>query len=71
MVTPSDLVIADELDRVVSELGARFPGRSRNEIAEVVTAVYRRLAEDATIAAHLIPLTLNKSRRALSAPDRG
>ena len=60
-------VIQDELDGVVSALCARFPTRARNEIERVVTDVYEQLATRATITAHLIPLTLNRSRRVLSA----
>jgi hypothetical protein len=60
-------MIRDELDGVVSELCARFPNRSRNELENVVTDVYEQLATRATITAHLIPLTLNRSRRVLSA----
>jgi hypothetical protein len=60
-------MVHDELDGVVSTLCAKFPTRSRNEVEAVVTDVYDQLATSATITAHLIPLTLNRSRRVLSA----
>jgi hypothetical protein len=60
-------MIHDELNGVVSALCARFPTCSRSEIERVVTDVYEQLATGATITAHLIPLTLNRSRCVLSA----
>ena len=59
-------MIHDELNGLVSALCAKFPGRSRDEIETVVFDVYEQLAMGATITAHLIPLTLNRSRRLLS-----
>lgn len=63
-------LLRDELDGVVSMLAARFPGQSRTEIAQLVTTTHHRLAVDARITAHLIPLTLNVSRRALTRQQR-
>ena len=63
-------LLSDELDGVVSALCARFPSRRRSEIQRVVTAVYDQLAGKATITAHLIPLTLNRSRRVLDAMQK-
>jgi hypothetical protein len=60
-------MVHDELNGVVSALCARFPARPRDEVDRVVTDVYEQLASGATITAHLIPLTLNRSRRVLSA----
>jgi hypothetical protein len=67
MTTSMGPMVHDELEGVVTALCARFPTRSRNEVERVVTDVYEQLAAGATIGAHLIPLTLNRSRRVLSA----
>lgn len=58
--------VHDELDRTATMLMARFPDRRRDEIASVVAHTYRRLAARARITTHLIPLTLNISRRVLA-----
>ena len=68
MVTTSGPMVHDELEAVVSALCVKFPTRSRREVESVVSDVYRQLAATATITAHLIPLTLNRSRRVLSSP---
>jgi hypothetical protein len=60
-------MVHDELGSVVSVLCAKFPARRRKEVADVVGNVYEQLAASATITAHLIPLTLNRSRRVLGA----
>ena len=65
MSAPARSLLNDELDGVVSTLCARFPTRRRSEIERAVADVYDRLAGNATITAHLIPLTLNRSRRVL------
>jgi len=59
-------MVHDELEGVISALCARFPGRTRGEIEVVVAKAYAELALNATITAHLIPLTLNRCRRLLS-----
>lgn len=64
---PAPSLVNDELWAVVSALCTRYPARTRSEIQRVVTDVYRQLAANATITAHLIPLTLNRSRRVLDA----
>ena len=66
MATIAAPMIHDELDSVITALCARFPLRTRHEIVIIVTGVYEQLAASATITAHLIPLTLNRSRRLLS-----
>jgi Glycosyl hydrolase family 65, C-terminal domain len=71
MSAPSRSLLDDELESVVSALCARFPTRPRSDVEDVVTDVYGQLAGGATITAHLIPLTLNRSRRLLSGPDAG
>ena len=58
-------MVRDELGAVVSALCARFPDRSRSDVERVVADVYARLVASATVTAHLIPLTLNRSRRLL------
>lgn len=59
-------MVQDELDRTTTMLAARFPDCGRDEIASVVTRTYLRLAAGARITTHLIPLTLNISRRILA-----
>ncbi|WP_179964761.1 three-helix bundle dimerization domain-containing protein [Mycolicibacterium gadium] len=66
MTTFAAPLVRDELDSVVSTLCTRLPGRTRSEVEAVVAAVYAELAAGATVTAHLIPLTLNRSRRLLS-----
>ncbi len=67
---PEPALLRDELDGLVSMLATRFPGHSRMEITQLVTTTYHRLAADARIRAHLIPLTLNVSRRTLTRQQR-
>jgi hypothetical protein len=59
-------LVTDELERVVSTLCAKFPGRSLEEIDALVSETYRHLAADARVTTHLIPLTVNLSRQELS-----
>jgi hypothetical protein len=68
MTALAEPVVHDELDSVVANLCARFPKRSRFEIETVVASVYAQLVANARVTAHLIPLTLNISRRLLSEP---
>ncbi|CDO11029.1 hypothetical protein BN977_05870 [Mycolicibacterium cosmeticum] len=68
--SPAPSLLRDELDGLVSTLETRFPGHSRVEITQLVTTTYHRLAAGARITAHLIPLTLNVSRRALTQQQR-
>ena len=65
MTTDNGPMVRDELGAVVSALCARFPDRSRSDVERVVADVYGRLVASATVTAHLIPLTLNRSRRLL------
>jgi hypothetical protein len=67
MTTSVGPMVHDELQGVVSALCLRFPTRWRSEVESVVADVYEQLAANATITAHLIPLTLNRSRRVLGA----
>ena len=71
MSAPVKSLVSDELDGVVSTLCARFPTRRRGEIERLVADVYDRLATNASITAHLIPLTLNRSRQALDRMGEG
>jgi hypothetical protein len=65
MTTDKGPMVRDELGAIVSVLCARFPDRSRSDVERVVADVYARLVASATVTAHLIPLTLNRSRRLL------
>ena len=65
MSAPARSMVTDELQGVVSALCARFPTRQRSDVETVVADVYEQLAGSARITAHLIPLTLNRSRRLL------
>lgn len=58
--------VHDELVGVISALRERFPDHDQDEIERVVAEVYADLATKATVTAHLIPLTLNRSRRVLT-----
>lgn len=57
--------VQHELETVVSMLSVRFPERSPMELEQLVHAVYQHLSLQARIRTHLIPLTLNRSRRLL------
>ena len=59
-------LIGDELERVVSMLCVKYPDRNHDEIATLVSEVYHRLASNATVTTHLIPLTVNRCRRVLT-----
>lgn len=71
MSAPGKTLVSDELDGIVSTLCARFPTRRRGEIERLVADIYEQLATSASITAHLIPLTLNRSRRALGRMGEG
>ena len=71
MTTFAAPLVHDELDSVVSTLCTRFPDRARIEVEAVVAEVYAELAARATVTAHLIPLTLNRSRQLLSTGQSG
>lgn len=66
MTAFAEPMVRDELDGVIVTLCAKYPRHSRSEIEDVVAAVYAGLAAKATVTAHLIPLTLNRSRRLLN-----
>ncbi len=53
----------DELGDVIAEVQAKFPEQPREDVEDVVRGAYRDLACTATVTAHLIPLTLNRSMR--------
>lgn len=65
MTALTEPLLQDELDGVVSWLCERFPGRTRDDVEDVVDGVFAELQRNATVTAHLIPLTLNRSRRLL------
>lgn len=63
-------MVRDELAGIVTALCARFPGHSKKDVEDLVADVYAELANNATVTAHLIPLTYNRSRRLLSVAGR-
>jgi len=65
MTALTEPLVHDELEGVISWLCDRFPGRARRDVEEVVAGVFADLQCNATVTAHLIPLTLNRSRRLL------
>jgi len=67
MTASAGPMVHDELQGVASALCLRFPTRRRSEVEVVVADIYEQLAAHATITAHLIPLTLNRSRGVLDA----
>ncbi len=69
MTTLTEPLAHDELEGVVSSLCAKFPGHSRSEIQGIVTGVFTELSRDARVTTHLVPLTLNRSRRLLGEAD--
>lgn len=62
-------LVDDELRGIAATLSRKFPARPRAEVEAVVRAAYRHLEGCATVTAHLIPLTLNRSRRLLRESD--
>ncbi|AQA05134.1 hypothetical protein BVC93_25085 [Mycobacterium sp. MS1601] len=61
----STVVFDNEIDEIITAVCAKFPACSRAEVESVVVQAYRHLADRATVTAHLIPLTLNRSVRVL------
>lgn len=53
----------DELSDVITAVHSTFTDRTHDEVGEVVRGAYQHLARNATVTAHLIPLTLNRSMR--------
>lgn len=66
MTALAEPTLDDELKGVVEQLCVKFPARPKSEIEGVVSTAFARLSSDAAVTAHLIPLTLNLSRRLLS-----
>jgi hypothetical protein len=66
MTVTATSMTSDELTAVVSALRQRFPQLPAVEVETVVARVYEELAATAKVTAHLIPLTLNRSRRLLT-----
>ncbi len=56
----------DELAGIVAALCAKFPGVPRSDVETLVKAAFEHLKAHATVTAHLIPLTLNRSVRLMS-----
>jgi hypothetical protein len=57
--------VTDELESIVSELCGKFPDHSEDQIASLAHDVYGRLSSEATVTAHLIPLTMNRCHKVL------
>lgn len=57
--------VADELESMIQMFGEKFPDQSESAIARLVNDVYNRLSAEATVTAHLIPLTMNRCQRTL------
>jgi hypothetical protein len=66
MTVMATSMTSDELAAVVSALRQKFPQLPAVEVETVVARVYAELAAGARVTAHLIPLTLNRSRRLLA-----
>lgn len=54
---------SDELDGIVSAVCARYPDCPRSDVETLVTDAFQYLKAGASVTAHLIPLTLNRSLR--------
>jgi hypothetical protein len=59
-------MVSDELEAIVAALCRKYPEHPAAEIEAVVARVHAELATGAKVTAHLIPLTLNRSRRLLA-----
>ena len=53
----------DELAAIVAAVCAKFPDDPRDVVETVVAEAFQHLKASATVTAHLIPLTLNRSIR--------
>lgn len=53
----------DELAGIVAAVCVKFPNSSRTGVETLVAAAFQHLKARATVTAHLIPLTLNRSLR--------
>lgn len=58
--------VTDELNFIVRMLCAKYPDRSEVDVTSLVDDVYERLASEATVTAHLIPLTVNRCQKLLT-----
>jgi hypothetical protein len=55
----------DELESIVSMLREKYPDRGADEVTALVYDVYSLLSSEATVTAHLIPLTINRCHKVL------
>ncbi|MBN9635607.1 MAG: hypothetical protein J0H22_10485 [Actinobacteria bacterium] len=69
--SPSDALVDDELAAIVTALASRYPTLSSDLVQHVIADTHRDLTARSRITAHLIPLTLNLSRRRLQAIAMG
>jgi hypothetical protein len=58
--------VTDELESIVQMFCEKYPDRSEAEIDVLVHDAYAVLAAQATVTAHLIPLTVNRCHKLLS-----
>lgn len=63
----STKTVTDELDSIARMLCAKHPDRSEGDVTTLVRGVYARLSSEATVMTHLIPLTMNRCQRILTA----
>lgn len=64
-MTTTAPMVSDELEAIVTALRQKYPEHP-TQVEAVVAQVYADLAASAKVTAHLIPLTLNRSRRILA-----
>jgi hypothetical protein len=65
---PSRAEVQAELESITAELAARYGGQVNEEtVRRTVQATYERIAAQATVTQHLVPLTRNGVRNALEA----
>jgi hypothetical protein len=68
---PTKSEVRAELESITAELAARYGGQLDEEtVRRTVQATYERIAEQATVTLHLVPLTVNEARNALEARAR-
>jgi hypothetical protein len=58
--------VADELESITRMFCEKYADRSESGIESMVHDVYTHLVSEATVTAHLIPLTVNRCQRMLT-----
>ena len=68
---PTNAEVRAGLESVTADLAARYGAQFDEEtVRQTVQATYERIAEQATVTLHLVPLTVNEARNALEARAR-